>query len=244
MWLMEIDLNKSCFVVRQHAGMPVILRGKRRCVGQTETGQLFEQEGLIEGGFGEELRVRVLTLVLDEPTTDGETEIVLLTNLPDTVPALASAEGYLGRWTIERAFGEITQSLNGEIATLAYPPAALLACAIAFVTYNMLSVVKTSIAQVHGEKVRDELSTYYMANEVAHVSLGMEIAIDAQEWKSRFAPMSAEELAAALKKQAKTVELRRYQKHRRGAKKPPTKRTGKKGHLSTARLLNPHAGKT
>ena len=56
---------------------------------------------------------------------------VFVKSVYEKLSAVAVAEGYRGRWTSERAFGEITQSLNGEMATLAYPPAALLACASA-----------------------------------------------------------------------------------------------------------------
>jgi hypothetical protein len=237
MWLQEIDLNKSCFIVRHHAGMPLNLQGIRRCVGQIATGQLFEQEAIIEDNFGDKLRVRVITLVLKTATADGETTLVLLTNLPATFLATQIAEGYRNRWTIERAFGEITQSMHGEINTLSYPPAALLACAIAFVTYNMLSVVKSAIASVQGKEVREELSSYYLMSEISSTCVGMEIAIVDREWQTRFSEMSADDLAAALQEHARRVNLKRYQKHRRGEKKPPPKRTGPRGHLSTAQIL-------
>ena len=183
------------------------------------------------------MEVRCLTLILDEPTADGETQLVLLTNLPPQIPAKTIAAAYRQRWTIERAFGELTLSLHGEIDTLAYPPAALLACAIAFVMFNTMSVVKTAIGQVHGRPARDELSTYHMATEIANVSSGLVIAVPFAEWKKRYAELTAKELAAALTSHARQVKLARYRKSPRGPKKPTPKRTGRKPLVSTARLL-------
>ena len=197
--LMEIALNKAFFIVRHHAGMPLEMQGTRRHVGCIDSGQVYEQEALIRDEHGDILTVRCITVVLNTPTDDGDTEIVLLTNLPDNVEAEDVAQAYRGRWTIERAFHELTLSLNGEINTLTYPPAALLACAIAFVTYNVLSVVKTSIAHVHGSATRDTLSTYYMASEVASVSEGMQIAIPSKEWKKKYEDLMPNKWPTRLK---------------------------------------------
>jgi hypothetical protein len=237
MWLLEIALNKAFFIVRHHAAMPLELRGQRRSVGRVETGMLYEQTAVIHGEEGESLEVRCLTLILDEPTADGETQLVLLSNLPSQITAGTIAAAYRQRWTIERAFGELTSSLHGEIDTLAYPPAALLACAIAFVMFNALSVVKTAIGQVHGSAARDELSTYHLATEIAGVSRGLTIAVPFAEWKKRYAELTAGELAKTLKSHARQVNLARYRKSRRGPKKPAPKRTGRKPHVSTQKLL-------
>ncbi len=52
-----------------------------------------------------------------------------------------------------------------------------------------------------------------------------------------YAELSAEHMAEALKNHARHVRQRRYLKHRRGSKKPPPKRTGRKSHVSTAQVL-------
>jgi hypothetical protein len=244
MWLMEIALNKSFFIVRHHAGMPLETLGSKRYVGCTEKGQVYEQKAVIRDEYGEELTVRCITLRLNEPNDEGDSEIIVLTNLPDDVDAEAVIRAYAGRWTIERAFHELTLSLNGEIDTLTYPPAALLACAIAFVTYNALSVVKTAIATVHGPEKRETLSTYYMAAEVASVSEGMQIAIPGAEWKKIYERLSADQMADALKAHARHVNLKCYAKAVRGPKKPSPKRKGSKPHVSTAKLLSQRKRRT
>ena len=54
---------------------------------------------------------------------------------------------YRQRWTIENAFQELDQALSSEINTLCYPKAALLCFCVGVVLYNMLSVLKSAIAQ-------------------------------------------------------------------------------------------------
>jgi hypothetical protein len=128
--------------------------------------------------------------------------------------------------------------LRGEIDTLGYPRAALLAYGIALVTYNLLAVVKAALRVVHGAKqVQDKVSFYYLADEVAGTWRGMEIVIPARHWNGRFADLSPSQLASQLKHIAGHAQLRRYRKHPRGPKKSPPKRRGTATHVSTARLI-------
>jgi hypothetical protein len=234
----EAVAQKACFLVRQHAGLTVQEAGRWQAAGRTDGGRLFEQPATVADGDGNEVVVRRIRLVLDEPTEDGTREIYLLTNLPPKVAAATVAELYGNRWSIERAFGELTLSLRGEIDTLGYPRAALLAYAIALVTYNLLAVVKAALRVAHGaEQVQDKVSFYYLADEVAGTWRGMEIAIPARHWNGRFADLSPPQLASQLKQIAGHAQLRRYRKHPRGPKKPSPKRRGNAPHVSTARLI-------
>ena len=83
--------------------------------------------------------LRRVTVELYRPTRDGETEIHVLTNLPKRIGALRVAEVYRQRWTIEIAFHELAQNLEGEIETLGYPRAALFGFCMALVCYNVLN---------------------------------------------------------------------------------------------------------
>ena len=56
--------------------------GKRRACGRIETGKVFEQTIRVADDEGEVLILRRITVVLDQPTRDGDTEIHLLTNVP------------------------------------------------------------------------------------------------------------------------------------------------------------------
>ncbi len=237
-WLQEVNHNKSWFITRRHAGFHYQAAGELKPVGSTSTASVFEQAVIHVDSQGTELALRRIVLKLNTATSDGDTEIEILTNLPADVNAVSIADAYKTRWTIEGVFSELTLSLRGEINTLAYPPAALLAYALALVSYNVLSVIKRAIEVVQGPEVSSEVSMYYMAEEIASTLPGMEIAIDAQAWSQRYGNMAPPTLAEELSRMAKRIELRRYRKHRRGTKKPPPKRTGSYQHVSTQKLLN------
>lgn len=240
MFLHEIALNNSFFIIRQHAtSAPWTPRGERRSIGVVDTGEVYEQDGVITDGEGGELDVRRITIVLSEPTEDGDTQIDLYTNLPKDVSATVIAQAYRQRWTLEAAFNELTLSLRCEINTLGYPKAALFGFCLAASLFNVLSVMRAALRAVHGcEEVEENLSIYYIADEVAGVSRGMTAILPPCYWRQRFGNLSAVEMAGILLALAKDVDLGRFRKSKRGPKKPPPKRTrGDAGHYATARVL-------
>ena len=81
----------------------------------------------------EGFKLRRIRVDLDAPTRHDETELYLLSTVPESVadaPTLARL--YRQRWTIERAFLHLTVQLRCEVNTLSYPPAALFALACAY----------------------------------------------------------------------------------------------------------------
>ncbi len=52
-------------------------------VGESETGSVWQQTVRLEQS-GQQLQVRRVVVRLHQPTRDGETEIAILTNLPET----------------------------------------------------------------------------------------------------------------------------------------------------------------
>ena len=179
-------------------------------------------------------------MLLDQPTRDGEAELHILTNVPakDAHPKTI-ADIYRRRWTIETAFQELEASLNSGVNTLGYPKAALFAFCVALVAYNVLSTVKGALRSVHGEEVvADEVSGYYVADEVQMTHRGMMIAIPEDEWVV-FHDLAAVELAEVLVSLARSVSLARLRKHPRGPKMPkPKKLSGAKiKHVATAKIL-------
>jgi DDE family transposase len=233
--------RRASFVIRQHAGnLPWQFVGKRRSCGRIDTGRVFEQTIRVEHEDGEVLFLRRVTVALDRPTRDGDTEIHILTDLPAKVArAKAIAELYRKRWTIETAFAELEATLHGEVETLGYPKAALFAFCVALVAYNLLSIVKAALRSVHGAKVvTEEVSGYYLADEVAGTYRGMMIAIPEDEW-AVFQDLSPVELGQVLQDLARRVRLSEYRKQPRGPKKPQPKRRieGQQNHVSTAKLL-------
>lgn len=240
-FLFGIAARQAFFVTRQHAStLHWEFAGKRRRRGRIETGEVYEQTIKASNDAGEILVLRRITVVLDKPTRDGDREIHLLTNLPrQDASARAIAELYRKRWTIETAFAELAETLNGEVNTLGYPKAALFAFCVALVSYNVLSVLKAALRAVHGEKrVAEEVSAYYVAEEVQMTHRGMMIAIPEDEWVV-FHDMTPVELGAVLVELATTVRMAEYRKQPRGPKKPPPqKKSGAKDkHVSTAKIL-------
>ena len=74
--------RRAKFIIRQHSGLKGELRGRRKKVGRTETGVVYEQALRITHGDGRTMDVRRITVKLDRKTKKGEEEIHLLTNLP------------------------------------------------------------------------------------------------------------------------------------------------------------------
>ena len=240
-FLFGIAGRGAFFVTRQHASN---LRwesvGKRRRRGRIETGAVFEQTIKAVNDAGEVLILRRITVELDKPTRDGDRQIHVLTNLPrEDAPAKRIAELYRLRWTIETAFAELAETLNGEVETLGYPKAALFAFCVALVAYNVLSTVKAALRSVHGEqRVAEEVSAYYVAEEVRMTRRGMMIAIPEDEWVV-FHEMTPRELGGVLVELAGLVRMTEYRKSTRGPKKPPPKKESgdKIKHVATAKIL-------
>ncbi|MGH7751425.1 MAG: IS4/IS5 family transposase, partial [Gemmatimonadales bacterium] len=149
------------------------------------------------------------------------------------------AAAYRQRWTIEGAFFKLATILESEIDTLAYPKAALFGFGVGVAAYNVLSTVQAALRSVHGqEKVQQEVSMYYLGEEVAGVYRGLEIAAPEEVWEelSALAPGA---FAQWLKGIAKQADLERYRKQPRGPKKKTKKPKPDKHkpHVSTAKLL-------
>jgi IS4 transposase len=242
MFLWEIALNRAFFLIRQHAtNVRCELPGERRQIGRVETGLVYEQEVLLHDGCDSEpLAARRVTVELDKPTGGGEPAVHILTNLPASVDALTVARAYRKRWTIENVLWELEANLESEIDTLAYPSAALLGFCVALMTYNVLRMVQWALAAEHGqEKIEQEFSSYYLADELRATWTGMTIALPEDYWHTEYAHLGAVEMARRLRKLACLVELRRFRKHKRGPKKPAPKRTSANGkpHIAIARVL-------
>jgi IS4 transposase len=243
-FLLGIKHCRAYFAIRQHAQLPHVLVGKRKFLGKSETGLVYEQRMRVCDAQGNRMTIRRVTVELNTPTRDGETEIHILTNLPQRIGALRVAELYHKRWTIEIAFNELAQNLEGEIETLGYPRAALFGFCMALVSYNMLSVVLAALRAVHGaETVQDQVSFYYLCDEVAGTHRGLEVM--EEYWARKYGSLSPARLARELLRIAKLAQLSRYRKHKRGPKKPVPKMNKKhRGHIATARVLAEHHANT
>lgn len=239
-FLFGVAGREAYFVIRQHGStLSWKLRGRRRLVGRIATGTVYEQGMELRSGEAT-LSIRRVTLRLDHPTENGDTEIHVLTNLSaEQATGLQVAEAYGTRWTVEGAFQTLTDVLRCEIATLGYPRAALLGFATAVLAYNTYAVVKAALRAVHGTAViQEKLSDYHLLGDVAATYVGMDIAVPDECW-APYRTMTASRFAQKLQELAHRVKLTRYPKRKRGPKKPqPRKKSGARNHhISIARVL-------
>jgi hypothetical protein len=224
-FLLGIADRKGYFVCREHKGLAFSMQSPWRKIGSTESGKVYEQRIELVDDEGEVQRYRRIKVCLKQATRDGETERLLLTNLPKSAAdAKLVADMYRKRWRIETMFQALEAHLHSEINTLGYPKAALFGFCVALVAYNALAVVKAALRTIHGEEtIANDLSGYYLAGNIARTYDGMTVAIAEQEW-TVFRTMSLAEFAQMYLQLASNVNLAKFKKSRRGPKKPPPKR--------------------
>lgn len=231
------------FLIREHGAHPNPTPvGPRRRIGRSETGVVFAQRVTIPTEDGGVLRLRRIEIELDVPTSDGETLIRLLTNLPKAgADARTVARLYLERWTVENLFQRLESALKSEVRTLGQPRAALLMFATAVVAFNVLSVLQSAVETAHAlPPAADTLSTWYLAEEVRSHYAGMMVALPASGWEP-LVEVPAAQFVRRLLRYAARVDLRHIRKHPRKPKAPKAKGYAPRGdvqrHVSTARVL-------
>jgi len=236
-----IDDRDAFFIIREHGNYPFELLGKEKYIGKTETGKAYEQRISVVDESGREHIYRRIRVHLKQANRDGDIDIFIITNLSKSkASAKKVAVLYRSRWTIETAFQHLAEHLNSEINTLGYPRAALFGFCVALVAYTILAVIKAAIGSVHGvDVVNNQVSGYYLADEISGTCRGMMIAIDDKHWVI-FRDMPLARLVKMLQKLAANMKLSAFRKHPRGPKKPQPKRKSAKNkpHVSTAKLLS------
>lgn len=238
-FLLGIAKNLGYFVIREHAGLNSEVTSRLRQRGRSASGEVLEQGIVVEQEGGAKWRVRRIVVKLDKATEDGDWELVILTNLPATVSAVVAAEAYRTRWTIAGGFLDLTTTLDCEINTLCYPRAARFVFCVAVMADNLQSAIKGVMRSEYGaEKVEQDLSRYFMSDEIGQVYRGMMVAVPAEEW-AIVGGMDLGEDVAFLRRLARAVDFTRYPKAHRGPKKPKPKRQydPEHPHASVAKLL-------
>lgn len=235
---------EAFFVIRQHGACPSWreTNKKPKHFKQTDSneGVVWEQEIEIKLADGSWQRVRRISVELKEATRKGDTTLHLLTNLPGNVTATKISDAYRQRWTIETCLGHLSQSLNAEIKTLAYPGAAGLCFCLALTLFNMMSTIKSHLRKsgIQPEGKTYEPSYYYMSLEIAGAKVGLEIATEDSSW-NQFATMTTAKFARFFRETAANAKMKRYRKHTRSKKKPKPKRkyTGSR-HVASQTLID------
>lgn len=239
--LFGIAERHAVSVIREHAHLPWSPSGARTAQGRLPTGQVFEEAIVVEGADGAKLPARRITLVLDTPTRDGDSELHIVTTIPaERASATAVAYAYSARWRIETAFGHMASWLESEIDTLGYPRAALLGFCVGVMAYNTLSVVHGALRAVHGETVvQEQVSGYHLVHQARADVGGLDTLLEDKDWEP-FRRMPVAELAKLLVEIVRHIPLATIKKAKRGPKKPVPKRTRFKNtpHVSTKKLLD------
>ena len=235
-----IASKQACFIIREHKKYPWQPHGKEKYIGKIETGKVYEQRIAVVDESGQKHIFRRIRVSLKTQTRDGDQEIAIITCLSKRAAGARNvAELYRGRWTIETAFQYLADYFNSEINTLGYPRAAIFGFCVALVSYIILSVIKAALGSVHGAKViENEVSGYYLADEISATYRGMMIAIADEHWII-FQRMAPSKLTSVLKQLSANVKLSAFRKHPRGPKKPHPKRKSckKSPHVSIAKIL-------
>jgi len=244
-FLSELDDRGAYSLIREHGNLrfaqldairePVRIEGADCFVGE----QQVQLKARADGREG--LVLRRIKVTLDVPTRHDETELYLLSTVPEHVADAATlARLYRQRWTIERAFLHLTVQLRCEVDTLSYPSAALFALACAMVVFNVLAVVKAALHAAHGAEIQEKLSSHAMATHMRSMAQSLDDIVEPEDWQV-FNALSASVMAQWLLEQAANVPLKRYAKApaRKNPPKPAVKRKHdpKKPHVSLAKLL-------
>jgi hypothetical protein len=236
-FLTQIAQREAYFIIREHQKIAWTEVTGLASVGSNASGELFEQQVCLSSG----LVVRRIVIQLKETTRHGDAEVWVLTNLPiGEVDALTIADLYLKRWEIEKLFQTVTDTFHCELNTLGYPRAALFVFCMALFAFNILSTVRAVLKEVHGAaEITENLSDYYVVEDVQATWRGLEIAILPEAWQT-FQTMTNTAFAQSLRQWAERVNLKRFRKSKRGPKKATAKKPfdPKHPHVATARLLN------
>jgi hypothetical protein len=242
--LSRIARAEAFFLVRWHRStLPFEATSELHHRGRCGSGEVFEQTIDVRGSAAGLGALRRIVLELDEPTRDGETQIVLITNLPAEVSAAACCEAYSGRWAIEGHYQAMTDLLHCEVPSLGRPRAALFAFAMSAVAGNAPAVLRGNLRVAHGEEIAGEVSGFALVDEVAEVYPGMVLAVPPADWP-RTVLYGAEAVAGVLNDLAARVPVHRMFRCRRGPKKPRPKRSrgDRVHHVSNKKLLDQARG--
>ena len=240
-FLFGIHTKQAAFIIREHQQIPVEVLTKPTFMEETETGKVYEQTVRLKSAEGKEYLARRILVKLYQETRDGEKEIRILTNLTRfTAKAANIAEMYRNRWGIETAFQRLESHFHSEINSLGYPKAALFGFCLSLVAFNLYAVIMASLRAAHPDKnIKDEVSEYYIADDISSVYEGMMIAVDDEDWNV-FRDADSSLMAFLLVHLAGHVNLRKFKKHKRSIKKPKTKQKWDKNnpHVSTFKIIS------
>ena len=206
----------------------------------TSTGKVYEQKVRLISADNEQLESQSIVVKLNEPTRNYDMEIGLFTNLPSVdADAIKVAEIYRLRLRIETAFQKLEKHRYSEINTLAYPFATLFGFCVALVAFNIYAVVMAALRGAYPDKdINEEVSSYYIAEEITTTYNGMLIAVPLEQW-TIFSQGTVSSVGTLLLDLASRIDLSKFKSPKRKPKKQPLPKNKFKGkpHVSIAKLI-------
>jgi hypothetical protein len=225
------------FVIRHHGRLKGELVGKRKRIGEIETGVVYEQTMKLRS-TDDAMCVRRVTVELYQPTRDGDQSIHVLSNLPRAVDGLRVAEVYRLRWEEETAFHVLQMTLTCESSSLGHPHAALFLFSMAMLAFNLRQVIFASLYAEHSDELVNEVSHFQVSVNVSRYTDGMLVCLDSEFWE-QYVPTESHALAALLCELSREINLSDFRKARRGTKKKKARRSKnvQSRHVSAAKRL-------
>jgi hypothetical protein len=237
-FLHQIDEREAKFVLRRHGNVGGSNPGTWGDPQEGETGQVSEQSLTIEHEGVIKL-FRHIRIQLIKPTRDDDSEIYLLSNLPESVSSVQIARLYQKRWTIERLFGEMSEVFACEPKSLCQPKAFEFVFCLGLVASNAVQVFQAGMRLVHGEALWNQVSLYYLMWEVHQSSRLVRSLVEEEEWQFRRGQPEEDWLAEWMRI-GKELKVKEYQKAKTRTRQPPKKqmqRYHNGGHVSTHKIL-------
>jgi hypothetical protein len=114
-FLSALRERRASFIIRQHGTFNTKPLAPMNFVGRSPSGAVYEQDVEIADAAGKRSRLRRVSVKLTAPTRNGDTTLVVLTDLPrEGADAVAAVELYRTRWRIELDLRNIKMTLGME----------------------------------------------------------------------------------------------------------------------------------
>jgi hypothetical protein len=197
--------------------------------------QYVEEWGWI-GGPKDKRRRRVRRITVLRP---GEEDLVVLTDLLDATkfPAADLLALYAERWGIERMFQLVTEVFHLETLIGGSPEATVFQFAFCLVLYNMIQVVRASIAAIE-RREPNTISTEKLFLDVERELTACTVMWDADQWAARVdRPWRPKEVQSRLKELFRHAWTDRWLKAKSYRRRPHPVVPRLGVHVSVHRIL-------
>ncbi len=204
--------------------------------GRDALGRKYVEDWGWIGGPKDKRRRRVRRITLSRP---GEDDIVLLTDLLDgqQYPAADLLALYAERWSIEQMFQQVTEVFHLETLIGGSPEATVFQFAFCLVLYNMIQVIRASIAALE-QREPNTISTEKLFLDVERELTACTVLWDAEQWAARVdRPWRAKEVRSRLGELLRHVWTDRWIKARSYRRRPHPVVPRLGVHVSVHRIL-------